>query len=192
MSMLMRAAAAAILLSAFLVVTATRHVAQRAGGEELVLDVAPVDPRDILLGHFVRLGYEAERLDLVTLGGDDAFVAGDRLYLAMRIDADGIARPVSIHRQRPPDPAGPVLEGRARTAAAAPGRAEDAGPGAGRFLLADFGLPQRYYADAETAVALETELREGGLQVIVATAPGRDPVMKGLIIEGERRLDTLL
>ena len=190
MSVFLRSALIAVLVTGFLALTAGRQIMARNGGEELVLEAAPVDPRDILLGHYVALSYAIERLDLSALEGDDAFESGDSLFLELT-PQDGAARPAAIYKSRPAQPGGVILEGRAITAARASTEDPEGVPGSGRFLIARFDLPRRYYADAETALALETELRENGFQVILSQQAGHPPVLKGLIVDGERRVDTV-
>lgn len=189
MSLFIRALIAAAILTAFLALTAGRQVMARQSGQEIVLQAAPVDPRDILLGHYATLSYPIERLELNQLAGDDDFTAGDAIWLSLR-EEDGVFQPVAVTRSRPAEAEGVVLEGRATTDS----RDQTAGEGeaAQRLLFARYDLPRRYYADAQTAAAMQTELRDGDLQVILSVKAGRKPVLKGLVVKGERRLDTLL
>jgi len=187
MSIWIRAAILAALLTSFLTLGALRQVTARAGGDELILHAEPVDPRDILLGHYVALSYPASRLDLDQLAGDSVFAARDPVHVVFERNAAGIAEPVGVYRDRPD--ADIVLSGTARTAARTVTGAGE--PGSGSVLIVDLGLPERYYADSPTALALETQLREGGSQVVFSYAPGRKPVIRGLIVDGEPRMDTL-
>ena len=54
----------------------------RATGREIVLKAMPVDPRDLLRGDYVILGYEAQTLGTHLLHGPDVTV-GERVYVTL-------------------------------------------------------------------------------------------------------------
>lgn len=191
MNLIYRALIAGLSLSLFFILMAGFQLHARNQGEELILDAAPVDPRDMLHGHYVALTYPAERLNVAALAGDDSFREGEPIHVVF--DSRGaVARPAGVYRVRPAGPEGPVLTGRVTYAGdpAAPPRATEGAPHE-RIVIADLRLPDRYYADKETALALEGRLRDGGFQVILGYRDGRRPVLKGLIAGGERRYDSL-
>ncbi len=55
-------------------------------GTEVVLQTAPVDPRDIFRGDYVILSYEISSLEFCVFGG------GGTLYVGLTEDADGVWR----------------------------------------------------------------------------------------------------
>lgn len=71
-----------VLLQALAVVAlVVREERLRAVGREIVLKAVPVDPRDLLRGDYVILGYEVQ--DLSSFSGP-AVVAGDRVDVDLR------------------------------------------------------------------------------------------------------------
>ncbi len=83
-----------------------------ATGTEVVLETAPIDPRSLFRGDYVRLNYTISRL---TAG--EGFAPGDDAYVLLRQDQPYWAF-VSVHRERPsPPPDHVVLKGRVRSAA---------------------------------------------------------------------------
>ena len=60
-------------------------------GREVVLKTEPVDPRDLLRGDFVRLGYEISRVSLERFGNDGpaADETGETIHVALKPGADG-------------------------------------------------------------------------------------------------------
>lgn len=65
-------------------------------GQEVLLKVEPVDPRDLLRGDYVRLGYEISTIpvNLVTNAGSEV-PAPDTIFVRVKKEADGFWRPVS-------------------------------------------------------------------------------------------------
>jgi uncharacterized membrane-anchored protein len=80
-------------------------------GRELVVQTAPIDPRDIFRGDYVRLDYLFSRLPLaridasLTRGG---VRKGQVVYLGMQVDAQGVARADKVYAE---PPAGAFLRG---------------------------------------------------------------------------------
>lgn len=82
-----------------------------ATGTEVVLETAPIDPRSLFRGDYVRLNYMISRL---TAG--EGFAPGDAAYVLLREEQPYWAF-VSVHRERPaPPPGHVVLKGRVRSA----------------------------------------------------------------------------
>ncbi len=52
-------------------------------GQEILLKTAPVDPRDLFRGDYVRLSYEVSRIDLNAIPPDNNFSTGDTIYVAL-------------------------------------------------------------------------------------------------------------
>ena len=64
-----------------------------AGGEEVYLELAPVDPRSLMQGDYMQLRYVVAR-DASELVGDDTPRSG---RLVVRVDQDRVGRLVRIH-----------------------------------------------------------------------------------------------
>lgn len=52
-------------------------------GEEILLKTAPVDPRDLFRGDYVRLSYDISLIDLNNVSYDRDFSRGDTIYAAL-------------------------------------------------------------------------------------------------------------
>ncbi len=72
-------------------------------GRAIVLDVEPVDPRDLFRGDYVILAYPISTLEADELEGDDTFDRHDHIYVALTPGPDGTWLPRSIHRAKPKD-----------------------------------------------------------------------------------------
>ncbi len=183
------------------------HAVQRATGTELVIAMEPVDPRDILLGHYVVIRTPVHTLDLSAFpgapDGEDAWGEGDEVFVAMAEGEDGLWRPERVAKRADAlDP--PLLRGRIENAhrlydytewepgeAGQPGRGPERIEGTGRTELQVKYNLERYYADPETAKALEDMRRENRLALIVSVGEDGGAVIKGLVVDGEPRYDTL-
>ncbi|TSC63908.1 MAG: hypothetical protein G01um1014106_342 [Parcubacteria group bacterium Gr01-1014_106] len=72
-------------------------------GQEVLLKVAPVDPRDLFRGDYVALRYDISSIDPRSVtGGKELFEAGDRIYIGLRMEGK-YATAVSIHKAVPQD-----------------------------------------------------------------------------------------
>ena len=78
-------------------------------GRTVWLRTAPVDPRDVMRGDYVRMDYEISRVDrslwrdgLAATGLATGAAKGERrVYAALRVDAGGIAEVTSLSDRRP-------------------------------------------------------------------------------------------
>lgn len=79
-----------------------------ATGTPIVLKTAPIDPRSLFSGDYVRLNYDISRLQPAQLGGDRDFARGDSVYVALTRQGDYWV-PVALHRNPPEAAAGRVV-----------------------------------------------------------------------------------
>jgi len=165
-------------MSAFLVAMVVDHNTRRLTGEEVILDLEPIDPRDILAGYFVIISTPLHRLDSQELGGDDDFYRSDDIYVVVEPSPDGSWRAVSIHTQRPDS--GIFFHGKVQS------------PGPNQ-IRAHFNI-ERFYADEATARALEDRRREdaASMRLIVSVSRNGRAIIRGLEIGGERQIAPLL
>lgn len=205
MTLAVRLTLIVLAMTAFLAAMVVRHADLRAGGTEIVLPMEPVDPRDVLLGYYVIIETPAHRLDMGALDGpEQGWTAGDTIYVALAEGEDGAWRPSAAAPARPQT--GVFLQGRViavRTIsdmrAVDPAEEEAEGwrvrrepvPGTERETLRVRYNLERYYADAETAGALEDMRRENRLRLIVSIGSDGAAVIKGLEVDGEARYETL-
>lgn len=142
----------------------------RRGGEEIVLETRPIDPRDVFFGHYAILSYaiggenhyaqtdDALRatIEAGEAPGRDAFVAfekGGRFHTPAVVSLDRGALPQGM----------PVLRaeiGQARADRCAVGVGESDEARCRGILRLRYELPSRYYADPKTALALQDRSRE--------------------------------
>lgn len=159
----------------------------RSSGTEVLLAARPIDPRDLFRGYYVRIGLDISELDAAELDGADDFAPGDRIFVTIEADADGVWLPVSLARNRPAE--GVAVQGRVTSVREAGewDREEDR---FGPFISARYNL-ESYFADEAEAKRLETKLREGAFRVIAAVGPDGSAVIKGVEVDGEKVYDRL-
>lgn len=182
MSVMIRLLLIAAAMTALLAVMVVRHATARAGGTEIRLAMEPVDPRDLLLGHYVELVTPLQRLETAQLEGgtEHTFARGDRIWVGLETDADGSSRPVSVH---PSPRSGAYIEGRVRVA----GHVRDK---PGQWLTVHYNI-ERYFASPEAALELEALRNESRLRLIVSLGGSGSAVIRGLEIDGEDHIDRL-
>jgi uncharacterized membrane-anchored protein len=177
---------------AYIIVNRAIHLAH---GREIVLDVIPVDPRDLLRGDYVRLSYPASRLNgsIVHLpehpeDGMPIFVTLERQGQA---PADKwVAVAASTERPALPETDGKIVlrgdleswylhdeTGRAKLSA-------------GDHINVKYGI-ETYFIPEGTGAALERLTREGAVKTIVNVDGDGKAAIKGLIVDGERHDETL-
>ena len=117
-------------------------------GQPVVLKTAPIDPRSLFRGDYVRLNYAISRLDPTTLAGDDEFERGDDIYVVLQ-QGEEYWEPVSLHRRRPAAGDRRVIRGkveyfnRSRSASRAP----SAEPG--QWISVKYGIENYFVPEGE-------------------------------------------
>lgn len=152
-------------------------------GTEILLKVEPVDPRDLLRGDYVRLGYEISTLPaklIVDLSPGQTTTASGRILVRLKKDADGYWRPVSAFLATPASQPGPD-------------EADIAGTISGGWsiegeatLSPDYGI-ERFYLPEGEGRAIETDMRVRPFGVRVALAKDGTPQIKALM-DGNKTL----
>ncbi len=190
---------------AFLCSLVIRHADHRANGFEVILAMEPLDPRDLMLGYYSVIRTELHALDMAELDGPKTgWRAGDRAFVALEEDADGDWRPVSVSAHAPEG--GVFLQGRVRSVTSRSDwrdvpdqdpdledweRRREEVPGTQRDELWMAYNLEAYYAEADQARGLDAMRNENRLRLIVSLAPDGRAVIKGLEIDGERRIDRI-
>lgn len=153
-------------------------------GKEVLLKVEPIDPRDLLRGDYVRLGYEIRDIPvkLVTNAPAGEFVAEEGpIFVRLGRDPDGYWRPRSAVLGDAPAgdaPAGEVdIKGTTSNA-------WQLGPD-GSFSV-DYGI-DRYYVPEGEGRAIETDMRLRPFGVLAAVADDGTAQIKALM-DGETKL----
>jgi len=191
MSIVMRLLLLAAAFTAVLAGMAGLHLHQRDAGAEVRLPTEPVDPRDLLLGHYVIIRTPVHELDTGALAGADEFERGDPIWVELGPGPDGYAEPIALRRTAP---SGPSLQGRVRysytpflTTDEREAGAQDPAP----QISAAFNI-ERYYASPDDALELEMMRQDGRLAVILSVAADGAAVIKGLEIDGATYYDRVL
>lgn len=135
-------------------------------GREVVLEVEPVDPRDLLRGEYVRLRYNISDVpvELIDKTGADAEGADDQtVFVRLRAGDDGIWQPVAASYGQRPAPAAAAGEVDIRGTA-------DYWPGAGaRSVPVTYGV-ERFYLPEGQARPIEDRIRERTFRMKLAVA----------------------
>ena len=182
----LRALLAFLLIGVFLLFGVFKNENARSNGTEIVLETRPIDPRDIFFGHYAILSYDIEVLapertyslldDALKAEAVRKLEAADnrRPYNPYAFDA----APLYVALEKRGAFHEPILATQDREKAKARGTAmleaqwrpakhfrdcEDGrtpGIDCNWVVSLSFDLPDRYYADKETALALENRQRE--------------------------------
>ncbi|HET7832722.1 MAG TPA: GDYXXLXY domain-containing protein [Gallionella sp.] len=156
-------------------------------GTPVVLETAPVDPRSLFSGDYVRLGYTISNLRLDQLGGDREFKRHDRIYVALQTGTP-YAMPVAIYHQMPAARAGQVV---------IRGEVEHMGSEFWnprtqniekdvRNVLVRYGI-ENYYVPEGTGRALERPAGNAKIAVRVAVDRSGTAGILGILVNGEER-----
>ena len=153
-------------------------------GRQVLLKVEPVDPRDLLRGDYVRLGYDISRLpaDLVAdMPADAAVAEGSRLTVRLKKDDDGYWRPAAAWLGTPPSPPASAEEADIAGRVAAGWQASGAAT-----VAADYGI-ERFYLPEGEGRAIESDMRVRPFGVRVALGRDGTAQIKALV-DGDRTL----
>lgn len=156
-------------------------------GREIALQVQPVDPRDVLRGDYVILGYDMGRLkhSLFSAPGElGSLKRGAAVYVTLRQAADGAWLPETAGLKYPAAvaPTDVVVKGRLSFAP------EFSTPDVPREYGVRYGI-ESYFVPEGTGKALEQDVRDRKIQALVAVDRDGTLALKGLMIGGERHED---
>jgi uncharacterized membrane-anchored protein len=178
---------AAVILSVAQIAFLSWIIAGRAAilrdGQEVLLKVEPIDPRDLLRGDYVRLGYEIRNVPvkLVTNAPAGEFVTVEGpIFVRLVKDADGYwrARSASLGAPAESPPAGEVDIRGSITGG------WTLGP-EGSFSV-DYGI-DRYYVPEGEGKAIEADLSERPFGILAAVARDGTAQIKALM-DGQTKL----
>jgi uncharacterized membrane-anchored protein len=152
-------------------------------GEEVLLKVEPIDPRDLLRGDYVRLGYEIRNIPVKIVSNVPAgeFVTEDGpIFVRLGKDDDGYwrARSAALGAPNGAPPAGEVdIRGTIRGG-------WTLGPEAS--FSVDYAI-DRYYVPEGEGRAIETDMRERPFGILAAIGEDGTPQIKALM-DGDTKL----
>ena len=150
-------------------------------GQEVRLAVVPVDPRDLLRGDYIVLAYDISRLDNGQLGGDDAFAAGDAIYVTLAQSGETWRATAITHAQPAP---GTWVKG---TVSYVSSSGQGCSVGC-NTLGVDYNI-EKFFVPEGTGRDLEKLLNDQHLAVDVALGPDGRAALKRLLVDGAPRYE---
>jgi len=149
-----------------------------ATGREIVLKTAPIDPRSLFRGDYVRLNYVIGSLDYADMEGDKDFDRHDRVYVMLREHEDGW-KAVSIHREMPAHgPESVIIRGEVQYSGIWTGSETRDG------INIRYGI-ENYFVPEGEGRALERPAENEKISILVAVDKNGDSAIKAVLINGE-------
>lgn len=161
-------------------------------GTPVVLETAPVDPRSLFSGDYVRLGYTISNLNLEKLAGDKDFKRYETVYVVLQPGARHAA-PVSVHHAMPSPGAGQVvIKGQVESAGDFFWNPQTADAEKARNISVHYGI-ETYYVQEGTGGALERPAGNEKVSVRVAVDRYGNAGILAILINGqEQYVESLL
>jgi uncharacterized membrane-anchored protein len=155
-------------------------------GREVTLAVRPLDPRDMLRGNYVTLGYDISSLTKSGTESDPDFLGftkGGDVFVTLSPKPEGGWAETHVGDVYPSKvaPGDVVLKGRVQSTWTPQGNA-------GTTVNVRYGIEQ-YFIPEGTGPELEAKVRDHKIEAIVAVGADGTAVLKGLVIDGERHED---
>ena len=142
-------------------------------GQEIVLDVVPVDPRDLFRGDYVRLGYTAERIPR-RLFAEPPGHQGAPVYVVLAKDSASRWLPVKAQAMKPATLAKDEIAVRGKI------RWPDDRAG---VVNVDFGIGS-YFVPEGDGLKIESDVAKHQVQVRVSVNGDGKAAIKGLLVGG--------
>jgi uncharacterized membrane-anchored protein len=164
-------------------------VVDRAGilrnGTEVTLQTAPVDPRDLLRGDYVILGYAIGNAPTGELRAKPAPGRDTPMYVHLTRGEDGFHRAVAAHLTPVAVPAGDVLiRGRAINGM----NCGKAGPEFCPNVGMRYGI-EKYFVPEGEGREIESARNQGKVTVVAAVTPDGRAAIKRLLLDGKPLYD---
>lgn len=155
-------------------------------GTPVILETAPIDPRSLFSGDYVRLNYTISSLSLEQLGGDREFRRHDTVYLVLQA-AEPYARPLSVHRQMPQLASGQVaLKGEVEYVSDTRWNAQTRKLDPAKSLSVHYGI-ENYYVTEGTGLELERPADNARVSVRVAVDRFGNSGISAILLNGKER-----
>jgi uncharacterized membrane-anchored protein len=176
---------AALLLCGLIFAIVFQRAEILRNGQEVRLEVVPVDPRDLFRGDYVVLDYRIASVDLPR-DATEAFRRGQKVFVTLRPDEKGKARAVAISSERPAVSGADIVILGTVTAPSACSFNEagirDCKSG-NRAALVKYGL-ESYFVPQGEGKKIETTAK-ARLEIVAAVAPSGQAAIKRLLIDGQ-------
>jgi uncharacterized membrane-anchored protein len=176
---------AALLLCGLILAMVYQRAEILRSGQEVRLEIVPVDPRDLFRGDYVVLDYAISSVDLPK-DAKSEFRRGQKVFVTLRPDETSKARAVAISSERPAvSGADIVILGTVTASSVCP--PNEAGlrvckPGI-RAVLVKYGLESYFVPQGEGKKIETTE--KARLEVVAAVAASGQAAIKRLLIDGK-------
>lgn len=171
--------AAILLQCAILVLMVADRVRILREGTEVTLQTRPVDPRDLLRGDYVVLGYDISQLPAGALAGQPTAERNPVVFVKLAPDANGLYQAVSVHAE-PVTVTAPEVLIRGRIV-------YSCGSTSRTFcdkLQIRYGL-ESYFVPEGEGRTLEQARNQQKLRVVAAVLPSGRAAIKRLLLDGE-------
>ena len=182
--LLLRYIVAALVLCGLILAMIWPRAAILRSGQEVRLEIAPVDPRDLFRGDYVVLAYRIGTVD-VPKDSTNSFKRGQRVFVTLRPDASNKSRAVAISAERPAVSGSDiVIAGFVSSTSACP--LNDAGDIDCRLRTNAIGVRyglESYFVPQGEGKKIELMAR-ARLEVVAAVAPSGQAAIKRLLIDG--------
>ena len=176
---------AALLLCGLILAMVYQRAEILRNGQEVRLEIVPVDPRDLFRGDYVVLDYRISSIDLPQ-DTTSAFTRGQKVFVTLRPNETGKASAVAISSERPAvSGTDIVILGTVTASSVCP--PNEVGlrvckPGI-RAALVKYGLESYFVPQGEgKKIELTPKAR---LEVVAAVAPSGQAAIKRLLIDGK-------
>ncbi|MCK1515664.1 GDYXXLXY domain-containing protein [Bradyrhizobium sp. 190] len=173
--------AAALIQIALLTVMIIDRVQILREGTEVTLQTRPVDPRDLLRGDYVVLGYDISQLPAGKLLDQPTGARNPMVYVKLAPDRDGLYQAVSVHAE-PVAVTSPEVLIRGRVADGA--TCKSSGRAFCDKLRIRYNL-ESYFVPEGEGLKLEQLRNQSKLTVVAAVLPSGRAAIKRLLIDGK-------
>jgi uncharacterized membrane-anchored protein len=171
--------AAVVLQCALLILMVADRVRILREGREVTLQTQPVDPRDLLRGDYVVLGYDISQLPAGALAGQPTAERNPVVFVKLAPDANGLYQAASVHAE-PVTVTAPEVLIRGRIT-------HSCGSTSRTFcdkLQIRYGLESYFLPEGE-GKSLEQARNQQKLRVVAAVLPSGRAAIKRLLLDGQ-------
>lgn len=146
-------------------------------GQEVVLSVVPVDPRDLLRGDYVALRFDISAIDLNEIEADVDFTTGSSVFIGLKKTESGIWKAVSATHQRPRSDSDIIfIKGLVRFINVKEEGAKE--------LHIKYGI-EKYFVPEGEGKKLEALTRDKVISIVAAVSQAGEAGIKTLLIRGK-------
>lgn len=156
-----------------------------AYGTPILLETAPIDPRSLFRGDYVRLNYKISSLDYATVAGPHDFKRHDKVYVVLR-KGEKFWEPVSIHHEMPTRKSGDVvIRGEVQYGGVwIDGESRDG-------INIRYGI-ESYFVPEGEGMALQRPAAGEEVNILVAVDEKGDSAIKAVLVNGKVRYEEKL